>query len=259
MNNRANPTLNDNNGAVEIDLGELFRAIWSNIGRILILALLGAIAALAITTFLIKPTYRSYFTAFINNKTSTQGSETSNSIQSGDVSAAMNLTYTYAAILSSRPIVEGALEESGLSEKYTYDEVTKHISTDIETNTQLVNLYVELHSAEDAYTLAESITQIAPGYMEDIVEGSSMKIVTHPVLATVQYSPSPTKNTVIGFVLGAFVMIVIVGISFVKDTRVKSEQDFEDRFGVPVIGLIPNVEAADQQKDTGYYYGKSAK
>ena len=235
---------------LEIDLGELLQTVWENIGKILIATLIGGIIALAYTMFLVTPTYRSTFTAFVNNRAEQGGQE---AVASGDVTAARGLTYTYASIMKSRPILEDALNRTGLTEKYTYSALRSAVSTSIEENTQLVNYNVQLESPEDAYQIAKAISEAAPYYMAEIVEGSSMKIVANPVLPTSWATPNVKRNLLLGLVIGALAMLAFVVIRDLLDTRIKSEQELEQRFGVPVVGTIPNFEAAAHGDGSRYY------
>lgn len=231
------------------------RVLIKHLPLILAAVILGGAVAFAVTALLIKPTYRSGFTAFVNNR---NGQEDAQSIQSGDVAAGQSLTRTYAAIMESRPVVEDALEKSGLAGQtgYDYESVSGAISTDVESDAQLVNLYVTLTEAEAAYKLADALSKVAPDYISDIVEGTSMKIVSNAVLPRNQYSPHPAKNTVIGALIGALLVMVIVVIRDLTDTRIKSEQDLVDRFGIPVIGTIPNYEQASSSRKKYGKYGK---
>ncbi len=242
------------NDVIEIDLREVFGALWSHLGSIIIAGLLCAIIALAGTMFLVHPTYRAGFTSYVNNK---NGTENTTTMQNSDVTASQSLTYTYAAIMKSRSVVEDALESAELTGKYTYADVSGAISTSTETNTQLLNLYVTLEDAEDAYQLASAIADIAPDYVSDIVEGSSMKIVVEPNLPISPYSPNTKKNTAVGFAVGAVLMILWVLFRMITDNRIKGEAQLEEKFGIPVIGSIPNVDEARKGK-SGYAYGKKS-
>ncbi|MGN0363511.1 MAG: YveK family protein [Bilifractor sp.] len=249
------PASPDDDG-VTIDLADVFKAIGANIGQILIVALVFAIVACAITIFVIKPTYRSYFTAFVNNRTT--ASEDTQSLQSGDVSAAQSLTYTYAAIMKSRPVIEDALKKASLDSEYEYKDISDNITTEIEQNTQLVTVYVVTGSAEDSYNLAKAIAEIAPDYIASVVEGSSMKVVTNPVMPTQPYSPSVKKNVAIGFLVGMLLMMVITVVRSLGDTRIKDAQQLEGDFDIPIIGTIPNYEqaASGHSGSSRYYYRK---
>ncbi|MGI6118359.1 MAG: YveK family protein [Bilifractor sp.] len=235
---------------VEIDLGKMFRVIGHNMPIILLGALVCGLISLLITAFLIKPTYRTGFTAYVNNHSS---SDTTSSLNSGDTSAAQSLAYTYAAIMSSRAVLTDAAKQAGLD--YSYSELSGFVTTSVQEDTQLVNLNVTMQDPEEAYHLAKVIENIAPDYIADTVEGSSMKIVSGSVLPTKRYSPSYSRNITIGAVLGFLVMMLIFIIRELTDKRIKNSDTLEEQFGIPVIGTIPNYGEASSGK-TYKYYGK---
>jgi capsular polysaccharide biosynthesis protein len=237
----------------EIDLAEVAGAIWKKKGFVILFAFLGACLALVITVAAIRPTYRSSLTAYINNH-STNSENNIDSLNSADTAASQSLAQTYAVIMASRPVVEDALKQAKLS--YSYEDVAGCISTSIQTNTQLVTLNVTMENAQEAKTLADAIADIAPDYISDIVEGSSMKIVSSPVLATSRYSPSYSKNTVTGLLIGLLLAIAIVVIQDLTDDRIRSAEELERKFGISIIGTIPDFSEASRNKDKyGYYYG----
>ena len=245
--------------AKEIDLMEVGRTVWKKKGFVLFLTLLGAILAFAVTTLAIRPTYRSSFTAYVNNHSTTSDADIQ-TLNNGDTAASQFLAQTYAVIMKSRPLVEDALKKSGLD--YTYEEVEDSISAGVQTNTQLLTLNITMRNAKEAKGLADAIASVAPSYIADIVEGSSMKIVSSPILADKPYSPSIPKNTAIGAIIGFLLAVVIVVIRHLSDDRIKSVEELEAKFGFSVIGTIPNFdEAANNKgkKNYGYYYAASNK
>lgn len=241
---------------VQIDLLQLFGVIWDHIVAIVVVTFIGALIAFALTFFFISPKYRSGFTAYVNNK-SESTARAADSLSSGDTSAQQQLTRTYASIIISRPIIESALKDSGLS--YSYDDISRDITTSVETNTSLINLYVTLKNKEEAKKLADSIAKIAPDFVADIVEGSSMKIVSYPVVPEKKYSPSYTKATLIGAFAGFVLCAAYVIVRSLLDTTVKDEKALEDRYGISVIGTIPNFSEATTDHGSYYYYRRSSK
>lgn len=242
----------EKNNVTEIDLLEVARAIWKKRLFVLALTVLGGILAFAVTVIAIRPTYRSSFTAYVNNH-STSSDNDIQSLNNGDTAASQFLAQTYAVIMKSRPLVEDALKISKLT--YEYEEVAGDITTDIQTNTQLVTLNVTMRSPQEAKKLADAIAKAAPSYISDIVEGSSMKVVSKPVLARQRYSPNLKKNTIIGALLGLLIALAIVTVQDLMDDRIRSADELEKRFGISILGTIPDFEAAAQKKaGRGYYY-----
>ena len=240
----------------EIDLLELFWVVWEHKTGIILISVLGAIAAIVFTFAFISPKYRTGFTAYVNNRTETNA-QAADALTSGDTSAQQQLTRTYASIITSRPLIEAAIQDSGLN--YSYGAVASGITTNVETNTALINVYVTMTKKEDAKLIADSLVKLAPDSLSEIVEGSSMKIVSYPVMPEGRYSPSFTKNAMLGAVAGFALAVAYVVIRSLTDTTIKSEKDLEEKFGISVIGTIPNFQEAAEGSGNKYYYQSSSK
>lgn len=227
----------------EIDLLVLLRLLWQRILLILLAAIFMASLFGVLTKAFIAPTYQSGFTAFINNKTEA-GQQTS--VTNADTSAAESLANTYAEILHSRPVLEAAAKQNNLDK--SYKELDDMVTTKIQVNTQLVNVSVTAESPEEAYFLAKTISEISPDYVSDIVEGSSMKIVSKPVKNLQKVGPSVSKNCMIGGLLGMLLAMAVIVVIEIMDTRIKSAEELEEAYGYSVVGSIPSFEG----------YGKEA-
>lgn len=221
----------------EIDLTVLLKIFWRKLWLILLVAVFCATTAGVITRVFIAPTYESGFTAFVNNKAET-GTQTS--VTNADTSAAESLANTYAEILRSRPMLESAAKRAEIEKNYK--ELSSMVSTQIQSNTQLVDVKVTAGSPDEAYTLAKSISEIAPGYLSDIVEGSSMKVVSKPVKNTQKVGPSLSRNGMLGAFLGALAVMIGLVIVEITDTRIKSQDELEETYGYSVVGVIPSLD-----------------
>ena len=226
----------------EIDLLVLMRILWQRILLILLAAIFMASLFGVLTKFFIAPTYQSGFTAFINNKNEA-GQQTT--VTNADTSAAESLANTYAEILHSRPVLEAAAKLNKMN--LSYRELDSMVATKIQANTQLVNVTVTAESPDDAYYLAKTISEISPDYVSDIVEGSSMKIVSKPVKNLQKVGPSVSKNCMIGGFLGMLLAMAIVVVIEVMDTRIKSAEELEEAYGYSVVGSIPSFEGSVQE------------
>ena len=226
----------------EIDLVVMFQLFWKKIWLILLIAVFCATLAGVITQLFVAPTYESSFTAFVNNRSD---ANVQTEFTNADTSASESLARTYAEIVRSRPMLEGAAKKANVDR--SYKELNSMVTTSIQSNTQLVNVKIVAGSSKEAYELASAIASIAPGYLSDIVEGSSMKIVAKPVENTSKTGPSLMKNCVIGGLLGMLLVMAIIIIMEVADTRIKSTTELEERYGYSVIGVIPSFDSFSKE------------
>lgn len=232
-------------------LKELLKCLW-------LIALIGVViggAAFAAARIFVKPTYRCGFTAYINNK---QVQQNTDYLTVSDVSASKQIVLTYQTTLASSSVLSAAAESIRLD--LPYSSLRPMVSIEAQDETQIITVYVVSTDPKQAYDFAEAIAKTAPDHMADIVEGSSMKIIDHPVYTETRYKPNYFRYALIGFIIGALIVAAGVIILYFLDDTVKSETDMEARFSLPILGVIPDVSRAGA-KGSDYYdyysYGQS--
>ena len=157
-------------------------------------------------------------------------------------------------MIRSNKILTAAAESVGLD--IPIATLKKTVTASVQGETEVIAVYVEHRDPQTAYILANAIANTAPAYMSDIVEGSSMKIIDYPVYSDKRFKPNYIKYLLLGFLLGAVLVIIKVIVSTLTDDKVKSVQDIEDRFSLPILGVIPDVLQSSDEKGKGYYaYG----
>ena len=225
-----------------IDLRSLFGALFKNIFLILLSAVLFAGAAFWYSANMTAPTYTSSFAAYVVNVKDPISLE---SLSGSDTTAAQSLALTYAKIISSRTIVEAALKRSTLD--CSYDQIKSSVTSSVEEDTQLITVLVTMDSPQDAYELASSIASEAPLYIEEMVEGSSMKIIVAPILPTSSNQSNGMKLTAMGGVLGLFLAAALVILLFLLDGNVKSVEELEKALGKKTMARIPEIDSKEQK------------
>ncbi len=233
-----------------IDLRPIMRALLRGAWIIILAAVVFGAAAYCGTKLLITPTYRSSFTAYVNNRTDVEGMT---SVSSADLSASRSLVRTYAAILTSRSVLEEAAKAAGTN--YSYSQMSQMVSTSVVSDTEIITIHVVSADPVEARDLAQAIADVAPMRVSTIVEGSSMQVVDPPVVPGGRYAPSYQKNTMMGALLGAFLVAALIALRELIDDHVKDEETLEERFGMPVLGTIPNMTEA-VKKNSNYGYSK---
>ena len=70
------------------------------------------------------------------------------------------------------------------------------------------------------------------------------------------YSPRYSRTAVLAFAVGFILICASVVLYTLLDTRVKSQESLEERFGLVVLGSVPNFQDAFKNGDSyGYTYG----
>lgn len=239
-----------NNADFEISIVPLLLYLLKNLWLILLVGVVAGAIAFSATKLLITPTYRCSFTAYVNNKHAAAAANPQG-LSSSDVNAAKDLVRTYSAIITSNSILAKATMDEVIN--YTEGQLKSMVSTEIQEGTEIIKVYVEAKTPEDAYEVAKAISTVSPEAMSRIVEGSSMKIVEYPQMPKSIYQPDYKKFTLLGFGAGVLLMIIILIIRYLRNDTIRDEAELENRFSVPVLGVIPDVNSMENGKSDYYY------
>lgn len=218
-----------------IDIINMMLTFWWLIAILAILVGGGTFAYSKLTSV---PQYSSAATVYIN----TQTEQKTDDINTGAIEDAASLMPTYIEILSSKPFLETISDDIG--NKYNYNEIKAMTSYSSKTDTNILSISVKANDSHDAYLIAESISHNAPDEIRRVFEGGSVKLINN---AEESQSPLPSnslKRGLIGFVAGAALAALIIFLINIFDTRVKGSEELSSRYGLPILGEVPNLNEA---------------
>ena len=238
---------------MEIDLLKLFSALWRRALVIILVALLAASAAFAVTLFFIEPTYQATASFYVNNSSISIGSM-NYSISAGELSASSTLVNTYIYILKSRTTLEDVIEKGDLP--YTYVQLNNMITTKTVANTAAFDVTVTSGSPTESEHIANTIATVLPERITEIVDGSSVRIVDYAIVPAHRAGPSYSKNLMIGFLVGAVLAAGIITVRFLIDEQndvvIHSSDELRELYpDIKVLALIPDMRLSEKK---GYYY-----
>lgn len=240
----------------EIDILRLLQIIWKRAWIIGIVTVVFCVVTYLYSALLITPTYRSDFTAYVDNRMAT--AESNGSTTTSDLNASIYLTYLYEDIILSRSVLNDAAAECGLD--YTYKQLKSMVTTSVAEDAALITVSVTATDPLEAMQLATAIADVAPDHVARMKDGSSMRILDAPILPEQKYAPINTRNALLGAVLGFVLSVVIVLIVDLSNDIVREAEELEHRYNVIVIGTIPDLSAGDNgQENYAYGYGKAGK
>lgn len=239
------------NETIQIDLLMLGKALWKHAWLIILAGIVCGLIAFLGTHLLVTPKYLSSFTAYVNNRSNQENDKTT--LSNADLSASQSLVKTYAAVISSRSVLEKAAAQAGAP--FQYKELVKMVGTKGVDDTEIIEVSVTMADPQMAAALAQAISEVAAEYITKIIEGSSMQIVDQAVIPVDIYSPNYKKILVLGVLLGIVLSGGVVVLKELLDDRIKDTGTLESRFGLAIIGTIPNMEAASKVGNS-YAYSK---
>ena len=240
-----------------IDLMHILKILWQKAWIIILAALLAAGIGFGVSAFVMKPTYSSTILLYVNNSSISLGS-TSLSISSSDITASQNLVKTYGEILDNRTTFERIIDKAEIN--YTTEELHDMIKSGSSNDTEIMYVTVTSNDPYEAAKIANVIAEVLPGRIAEIIENTSMEVVDSAVPNLEKVSPSITKYTVIGLILGVLASVAVISVVAMMDDRIHDEDYIIDTYDYPILAKIPNLVVTDSDaKYSKYKYSKYSK
>ena len=250
-------------GYFEIDLVRLLNAIWRKIWAVILAAVVCAALAFSYAAFLVKPLYQASALMYVNNSSFSLGSSNF-SISPSELTAAQSLVDTYIVILKTRTTLTDVIEEADLD--YSYEQLSEMVSASSINGTEIFRVTVTSPNPQEAETIANTVTKVLPEKISDIVDGSSVRTVDYAVVPSGKSSPSVTKYTAIGLLIGILLSCLLIAIEELLDDLVHGADSLPDPENIPVLAEIPDLQVSGGKgrgyraysKSNGYYGGTKA-
>ncbi|TCI57459.1 capsular biosynthesis protein [Exiguobacterium sp. SH1S21] len=223
-----------------ISLGELFSILKRSKWLIASLALIAALIAFLVSSYVIQPTYEASTQVLVAPK------ETQNNmIDSSQVQSSVALVNTYRVIIQSPAILEPVQENVvGAPE-----DISNLITVNSEQNSQVINIAVQHTNPVLATDIANEISTVFSKEVQQLMSGvDNVKVLSDASVPMFPVSPNILLNTAIATVLGLMIGVAIAFLRVVLDRRIKTEQDVEMILELPVLGSIPVIDRVEMQQ-----------
>ena len=241
----------EGNKMEELDLWGLLNALLRRAWAIILLAVIGAGLAFGYTYFMVDPLYKASALLYVNNSKITMGS-TGVSISASELSTAQRLVDTYIVILKSRNVLNDVIERGELD--VSYEALRGMISAEAVNSTEVFEVVVTSKSPHQAEHIANTIAEVLPDKITDIVAGSDVRIVDYAVVPGGRSSPSYTRNAMVGALLGAVLCIAVLVLLYMLDDKIHSEEYLTQNYpDIPLLSVIPDMDP--DTRHAGGYYG----
>ena len=221
---------------MEIDVFHLLKILWKRKLLIALVAFVTGIVAFAYSSFIVKPEFTSTTRIYVVNRN--QGDKPG--LTNQDLQAGSYLVKDYREIILSQDVLEKVatdlkleLPPKGLASK---------IKVTVLVDKRIVSISGTDRAPEEASRFANSLREVAAQKIISVTRVSDVTTLEEARPATSPSSPNIRRNTMVGFLAGAVVMVVTVLLVELLDTRVKRPEDIEDVMQIALLGVVPNLD-----------------
>jgi capsular polysaccharide biosynthesis protein len=188
-----------------------------------------------VSYFVINPKYEASTKVFIGKDVTATEQYNSN-----DISMYQKMLKSYADVIKTNDLVERAFNASGveLSPKVALGSLTVTPMTD----TQIIVMTYRGEDKQECKDVIEAISSEFVKYSKTLYSNANVEIIQKVTLPESPVSPNKKLNIAIAFLLGIIIGSGLALVLSILDSTIKDKDKLEEILGLPVLGVIPDVE-----------------
>ncbi len=227
--------MNSSKNIEYIDLMDIAKRLWAYKLPMVAVGIIVALLFSIKVAFFVEDRYVASGILYVTNRS--DGSEEVNGeISKSDIETAISMSTTYKEILKTRTFLAEVSEDIG--GKYSWKQIKGMMSITNINETELLQISVSANNPKDAYEVANSLINHAPKKLSGIFKQGQAEIVDEPVLPTGAVNKGIAGEAAKGFILGLFLVVAVVVVINLFDTKVRKSEEVAKRYDVSILGEI---------------------
>ncbi|RED76362.1 YveK family protein [Cohnella phaseoli] len=215
--------------------------------RLLLIALIATVVCLSVgiySYYFIAPQYQASAKLIVNQYK--ESSSLLPSIDVGSINSTIGLIKTYKEIIKT-PRIMKSVSKDYPELNLSYGELISKVSVSSVNETQVMSISVRDHSYERAAKAANAVAVVFQKSVPELMKVDNVSILdfADPQEARGPVAPNPNMNIAAALLLS---LMLGVGLAFLLeylDDTIKTEEDIETLFQVPVLTAIPRFKEKD--------------
>ena len=221
---------------IEIDVVQMLKVLWKRKLIIALAAIISGGIAFGYSSFVIKPEFTSTTRIYVVNRN--QGDKPG--LTNQDLQAGSYLVKDYREIILSQDVLEKVVADQKLN--IDAKTLARKVQVTVPADTRIVSISVRDGLPEEASRIANALREVASQKIIAVTRVSDVTTLEEARPALSPSSPNIRRNTILGFGVGAGLVIIVVLLIELLDDRVKRPEDIEEVMHLSLLGVIPNLE-----------------
>ena len=231
----------------EIDLRELFNIFWSKKLQIFLFIFIFMIIGAVYSIGLKMPLYSSSTSLVLAMAdTNEKKKDSEEAITATDITLNSKLVSTYSELIKSKKVLRQVVSNLQIDENV--DSLKNKIKVSSVQDTEVIKITVTHENPTYAAKIANEITKVFSKEVNELYKINNVYIVDE---AEVQNSPSNInhiKDIILFGMIGLVISSAYVFVLNMLDNTIKSSEDIENQFNIPVLVTIPLIESLKNDK-----------
>ena len=232
----------------EIDLKELLKIFWIKKLQIILIILIFMGIGVIYTVGFKVPLYSAETTLILASQNSNQSnSNTITTSTATDITVNSKLVSTYSELVKSKNVIRQVITNLNLGTTISEDELKNNVTVSAVKDTEIIKITVTTKEPVNSAKIANEIAEVFTAKVKEIYSIENVQVVDK---AEISYTPSNINHKK-DIIIFAFISVIYVLLSNMLDTTVKTAEEIEKEFKLPVIASIPIYNAEPQRRNGG--------
>lgn len=226
----------------ELDLKELFQIFWNKKIQIILVILIFMVIGIIYTLGFVTPKYSSSTTLVL---ASGNNNKQTNTITTTDITLNSKLVSTYSELIKSKNVLRQV--KSNLNINLDEEGLRNSIQVTSVKDTELIKITVTNEDATISAKVANEIAKVFMGKVKEFYNIENIQVVDTAEIDTQPSNINHTKDVAIFSLVGLVVAVMYVLIANMLDTTIKTAEEVEKLFKVPVLVNIPVYQVENEK------------
>lgn len=238
---------------------DLLKLLFSHLWLIVAITIFGGISAVAFSKFVLPLQYSSHITMYVQSYTGIS----ENNDNQNNISNSKQLVNTYMEVLKDDAVMNAVgdmlikqYENGSLKECFSINAEGKINPASIRdcltissvADTSAVTVVATTKDAELSALICNSLTQVAPKYVEEAVGVGSINTIDKAKVYKTPVAPNVMKNTVIGMAAAFLIVVMVILIIDYFDNTIKESDKIAKKYNKAIIGKIQQFGEGRKKK-----------
>lgn len=242
---------------INIDIGQILNKLcnFKTVRNIVISGVICGVCAFGYSKLCIPEQFTSQVSMYVNNNAIMT---TGGKVDISDINASQKIVESCIVILKDDIVMEEISQK--LMTDYTSNEINEAFSISVDEDgkvfvpaselsssisltdvneTEVLNIKVTTKSPKISNAVCGYMAEIAPQMVKRVIDGGRIEAIGKPSVPKVKSYPNNTKNGIVGAFFGICVMLMFYVLRILLDTKVKTQEEFIQKFNIPVLAEIP--------------------
>ncbi len=216
----------------EFNILEFLKYYWNRVVIVIILTILGLIASILYTYNIQVAVYEAKTSLVLVNN-----SQENTTITQTDITINKNLVSTYREIIQSRRILNKVITNLDLD--IAYEDLKDQVKVSTKEDTEIINIFVYNEKSSTAKKIANEIAKVFETEITTIYNIENVSIIDEATTGDSPYNVHVLKQFVFGTGAGFAISSLLIALMYYFDDTVKSEEEIEKEFKLPILGAVP--------------------